>query len=346
MRTVAVVTATALLAAPAAFGHHSDAALDMKTVVTVEGTVREFSWRNPHAYFVVDARNEAGVPVQWTVQLPSTITMARQGWTRESLAPGDEVTVGLHPARDGRSYGLFQSIERNGEMISSFDRRSGELRFENAAVTEHATSIEGRWMADNEKLAGYPGGLDNITRSLLELTPEAQAALDAYDENSAEDPLLECIGRPTPALILYTNLYPLEIERNEAAQTITIRSQFFDEERIVYMDGRSHPGPNERTLEGHSIGHWDGDALVVDTTNFSAHRSPYQNGIPSGPRKHVIERYQLLPGNTRMSVEFTLEDPDYIVTPLMHRRELIYSPRVQMSPFDCDLESARRFLPR
>lgn len=345
MKSILIVAAGVLLAATA-HGHHSDAALDMKRVVTVEGTVREFSWRNPHAYFVVATSGAGGEAGEWTVQLPSTITMARQGWTRDSLRPGDRVSVDLHPARDGRAYGLFKSLAKDGQLISDFSRQSGELRFENTVSAQRATSIEGRWMADNEQLAGYPGGLDNITRSLLKLTPNGQAALEAYDENSAEDPLLECIGRPTPAMILYTNLYPIEIERDDAAETIKIRSQFFDEERTVYMDGRGHPDPSVRTLEGHSIGHWEGAALVVDTTNFADHRSPYQNGIPSGARKHVVERYELLPGGRRMAVEFMLEDPEYIAEPMTHRRELIYSPGAKMARFDCDLESARRFLPQ
>jgi Family of unknown function (DUF6152) len=345
VKLMATVAAALVLAMPA-FGHHSDAALDMKTVTTFAGTVTEFSWRNPHAYFTVDARDERGRTVEWTVQMPSTITMARRGWTRDSLAVGDQVTVGVYPARDGRPYGLLQSIEKPGGIVSSFDRTSGELRFASTAATATTSTIEGRWMADTAKLAGYPGGLDNITRTLLKLTPKGQAALEAYDDNSTENPLVDCTVRPTPAMILYTNLYPIEIEFNEAEQTISIRGQFFDEERTVYMDGRGHPDASVRFTEGHSIGRWEGDVLVVDTANFADHRSPYQNGIPSGGRKHVVERYRLLEGGTRMAVEFMLEDPEYIAEPMTHSRELIYSPQVEMTPFNCDLESTRRFLPQ
>jgi hypothetical protein len=58
-----------------------------------------------------------------------------------------------------------------------------------------------------------------------------------------------------------------------------------------------------------------------------------------------VERYQLLEGGTRLMVEFMLEDPEYIAEPMSHRRELIYSPQIEMLPFDCDPESTRRFLP-
>ena len=101
---------------------------------------------------------------------------------------------------------------------------------------------------------------------------------------------------------------------------------------------------SERFAGGHSIGWWDEDALVVDTANFTDHRSPYQMGVPSGAQKHVVERYRLNEEGTRMIVEFTLEDPEYIAEPLTHSRELIYSPQVELSSYDCDPEAARRFM--
>ncbi len=112
------------------------------------------------------------------------------------------------------------------------------------------------------------------------------------------------------------------------------------------MDGRGHPATGERFHEGHSIGRWEAETLVVDTANFADHRSPYQNGIPSGAQKHVIERYRLLEDGTRLIVEFVLEDPEYIAEPMTHARELIYSPQMKMVRFDCDPEVTKRFLPR
>jgi hypothetical protein len=112
------------------------------------------------------------------------------------------------------------------------------------------------------------------------------------------------------------------------------------------MDGRAHPAADERTHEGNSIGWWEGDVLVVDTANFADDRSPYQNGIPSGARKHVVERYRLGEGGMRMTLEFMLEDPEYIVESMTHTRDLIYSPHLEMTPFNCDLEATRRFVPQ
>jgi len=216
---------------------------------------------------------------------------------------------------------------------------------ESQPAEPRATSIAGRWIVDEASLVDYPDGFDELTRRDLKLTPKGAAALAEYDDNSFDNPLLSCVGRPTPGPIIYTDIYPMEIAIDAAAQTITLRSQFFDNERTVYMDGRPHPAATERFHEGHSIGRWEGDVLVVDTRNFTDHRSPYQNGIPAGAQKHVVERYELVDDGTRLAVEFELEDPEYFTGSLVHRRKLRYVPNMDMTPFDCDIESTRRFLP-
>ena len=81
-----------------AFGHHSDAALDMRSVVTFEGTVTEYSLRNPHTYFTVETTNVDGERIEWSVQMASALTVSRRGWTRDTLLVGDQVRVGVHPA--------------------------------------------------------------------------------------------------------------------------------------------------------------------------------------------------------------------------------------------------------
>jgi len=340
MKYLNILLAAYVFVAPAV-AHHSDAALDLNTVVTLQGEVSEYSLRNPHAYFSVVAPDAQGRAVEWTVQLASRLTLARLGWTPESLALGEEVTVSLNPARDGKPYGLFGAIEKaDGSSLPNVGE-SRSARNAPAAVVR-ATSIEGTWTIDRASLGDdYPDGLDQLMRRDLVLTDAGRAAEAEF--RVEDDPLLRCIGRPTPGDIVYTDLYPLQIAIN-GDDTITIRSQFFDEERTVYMDGRAHPPVDERFHEGHSIGRWEGETLVVDTANFADHRSPYQNGVPSGARKHVVQRYRLSDGGTRLAVEFTLEDPEFIAQPMTHQRKLIFAPQADMSPFDCDLESTRRYL--
>ncbi len=114
-----------MLAGPA-LGHHSDAALDLNTVATIDGTVTEYTLRNPHSYFVVETRNEAGETASWDVQMGSALSMSRRGWTAATLSLGDHVVAGVHPARDGRPYGLLTSLEK-GSVAISYERVGGEF---------------------------------------------------------------------------------------------------------------------------------------------------------------------------------------------------------------------------
>ena len=65
-------------------------------------------------------------------------------------------------------------------------------------------------------------------------------------------------------------------------------TKLYDDVRIVRMNAQHEPDEVRRWF-GDPIGWWDGDTLVVDTTNFTDHRSPYQIGVPSGAQKHVVE---------------------------------------------------------
>ena len=136
-------------------------------------------------------------------------------------------------------------------------------------------------------------------------------------------------------------MYVSEVELGE--DTAILRSEYFDTERTVYMDGRQHPPLDQRTLNGHSIGWWEGDVLVVDTTNFTDHRSPYQNGLPSGSQKHVIERYRLNEDGNGATVEVFLEDPEYLSEPFEGSVAWEYTPDAEMFRYNCRPEVSRQF---
>ena len=77
MKQQLLIGAVMLALGGAVHGHHSDAALDIETVLTVEGTVTEWSLRNPHSYFAVETTNDAGETVSWEVQMGSIPSLIR-----------------------------------------------------------------------------------------------------------------------------------------------------------------------------------------------------------------------------------------------------------------------------
>jgi hypothetical protein len=77
----------------AAWAHHSQSEFDFKSVVEVEGNVTNLDWRSPHARLYVDVVDGHGKVANWNFEMPSPMTLMRRGWKRNSLKPGDHVTV-------------------------------------------------------------------------------------------------------------------------------------------------------------------------------------------------------------------------------------------------------------
>ena len=105
MKTVCTALASAgllaLAAAPVAAHHSFAAEYDAAKPVTLKGTVTRIEWTNPHARFYVDVKDPDGTVVNWNLELASPNVLVRQGWTRQSLKIGDEISVTGSMAKDG-----------------------------------------------------------------------------------------------------------------------------------------------------------------------------------------------------------------------------------------------------
>ena len=127
---VVLATIGSLAAAGGALAHHSFAAIyDTEQSVTVTGVVTNVDWLNPHAHFFVDVENENGDVENWDFELASPNGLMRLGWRRDSLQPGDEVTVVGIPARDGSTRANTRSVTlSDGTRMFSGDGQQGGLR--------------------------------------------------------------------------------------------------------------------------------------------------------------------------------------------------------------------------
>jgi hypothetical protein len=118
------VAGTAFLAAPA-FAHHSFAMFDATKTVTLKGTVKEFEWTNPHSWLRVMVMDDTGTPRQWALEMGSPGQQSRVGWKADSVKPGDQVTVEMHPLKDGSRGGQFLSVELpNGQHLGNGGRKN------------------------------------------------------------------------------------------------------------------------------------------------------------------------------------------------------------------------------
>jgi Family of unknown function (DUF6152) len=101
--------AVAMSAIPA-FAHHSFAMFDAEKALTLEGTVKEFQWTNPHSWIVLMVNNTQGQPEQWAIELGAPAGLARQGWIPKTLTPGMKVKTVVHPLRDGTNGGQYMAV--------------------------------------------------------------------------------------------------------------------------------------------------------------------------------------------------------------------------------------------
>jgi hypothetical protein len=96
-----------LAAGATATAHHSFAPFDLTMEKTITGTVSKFEWTNPHSWIWVDVPNEKGGVDSWAVEGMSPNYLARRGWTKTTLKPGDKVTIAVRPLRSGENGGMF-----------------------------------------------------------------------------------------------------------------------------------------------------------------------------------------------------------------------------------------------
>lgn len=110
IKTIGLAGLAAGLFAVPALAHHSFAMFDAETTLVLEGTVVEFQWTNPHSWLQVEVTDDAGETVEWSLEMGSPGGLARSGWRPRTVVPGNEVTVSVHPLRDGEPGGQILTV--------------------------------------------------------------------------------------------------------------------------------------------------------------------------------------------------------------------------------------------
>jgi len=103
---VCLLSAAALLLAAPASAHHSAAMFDASKLVVLRGTVISFSYLNPHSWISVQGAPEGSTEAKrWDVEATSPSALSRIGVEKETLKPGEKITIAIRPLRDGRAAG-------------------------------------------------------------------------------------------------------------------------------------------------------------------------------------------------------------------------------------------------
>jgi hypothetical protein len=116
-RIPVVLGAFGVLLGSSAQAHHAFVMFDLGREVTLDGTVKEFQWTNPHTWMLLVVKDAAGREVEWSIEGSSPSNLARFGWTRRSLKAGDHVLAVVHPRRDGAAGGSLVKVTANGQVV-------------------------------------------------------------------------------------------------------------------------------------------------------------------------------------------------------------------------------------
>jgi Family of unknown function (DUF6152) len=85
----------------------------------LKGTVTQWFWANPHCVLQLDVTDDSGQVVHWGTETENPSTMIRQGWTKESLKPGDQVSITVLPVKNGKPIGrIFEVVLPNGQRLA------------------------------------------------------------------------------------------------------------------------------------------------------------------------------------------------------------------------------------
>ena len=120
--------AFAMCAIPA-FAHHSFAMFDASKTMTLQGTVKEFHWTNPHSWIFLMVQNPGGPPTEWPIELGAPGGLIRQGWVPKTLTAGMNVKVVIRPLKDGKPGGQFLSVTLpDGTLLGDPSTAGGDNR--------------------------------------------------------------------------------------------------------------------------------------------------------------------------------------------------------------------------
>jgi Family of unknown function (DUF6152) len=313
-----------------AAAHHSPAAFDTSTEVTLEGTVTEFSWKNPHVYLTIETVGADGNPIMQRIEGGPASSVITMGGSPTVLSIGEPVLVRANPNRRGPGHTAL------GLTVTKADGSAFALRFgQLAAPTPESTTVGlgGQWL---------PAAADFAVLAASRLSwPFTEAGRTAADDVATiRATSADCKPFGTPAVMITPTLNSIDL----GTDRIVIDNDATGTPRIVHLDVARPPPGIEPTHEGYSVGRWEQSTLVIETTAFAPDPAGLGFALPSGAGKRVVERLTLSDDSRHLLYEATVEDPEYLREPVQLQSTWSYRPDLEPAGLECDAASAAEFL--
>ena len=328
MKTTKIFAAVLLMIAAGAHAHHATGpAYDRSQIVEMEGEVTEVLWRNPHIGFTVTGVDANGDPRTLEIETNSVSIVSRFGLTPDLVSPGTQVTVAGNPGRVSEdALWLTNMLLPSGDEILFGSRYTP--RWSDRTIGE---DIRGAVTADIENRGIFRvwTSAGSLWNSSYPLTPSAQAAQAGYDPIT-DDPTRNCAPKGMPYIM--EQPYPMMFV--DEGDVIVMRLEEYDTVRRFHMSPAAVDDAAEPNLLGHSVGRWDGDTLVVETTaiNYGFFNNA---GIRQSPAVETEERFTLNEDGSMLDYELTVTDPATFTEPAVQGKSWVWRPGEEVRPYDC-----------
>jgi hypothetical protein len=238
-------------------------------------------------------------------------------WTRQNVLVAAGQTVRLDISLVDYQFGtLGDGREFRIDQLSPHPTPSGRA----PRMPNGKPDLSGVWYAQRPVDPGKPEPL-----------PWAQALLKERAENNGKDaPGAHCMPR---GITNAGALFPYRLVQT-ANMLILLFEDDIPSHRQVFLDGRSHPKDMNPLWMGHSVGHWEGDTLVVDTVGFDDRSWLTAQGHPHTERMHVIERFHRRDLG-HLEIEFTIDDPGAYAAPWIIKRVSDLDTKDEVGEYVC-----------
>ena len=317
------------------FSHHSVAGtFDTNQIIEVEGKITSLLWRNPHVRFSMTVTDANGEAMEWEMEMTSLTTLRRRGVSGQFLNVGDVIRVAGNPASDGSKQLYLRNLMlADGEEIVMTD---GGPRWSDRVLGIIGPGFGTEGDRSRPNLGIYriwstplEGGIDNLLwHRRYPLTSVAEARLAAFNPMT-DAPTLNCAPKGMPTIMAQP--YPMEIFERDG--NVVLLQEEYDTVRTIYLNGSEPDWVDARPL-GYTVGRWEGETLVAETTGISW-RHFDTRGIPLTDGVSVIETFTLQDSGARLDYTITVSDPLTFTEPVMLSKSWVWLPDMTIERFDC-----------
>ncbi|MGI9259546.1 MAG: DUF6152 family protein [Gammaproteobacteria bacterium] len=316
-----------------ALGHHSNAEYDSTVVRELEGEVASVSWRNPHVELTLRIENADGTESVWDLEAQDINSLSRRGLDGSLINVGDIIRVAGHAStRRENNMSITNVLLPGGTEISI--RGNPQPRWSTENIGFVRTSVEEALAAAGEGegifrvwMSAAPGGFS----AELPLTSAARAAQADWDP--ANDPTMQCIPSGMPAAMRLSPPHPIDL--TDQGDTIMLRVELFDIVRTIHMSAETEVADQGATPLGFSEGHWEGDSLVVRTTDVNWPYFDHLGSIPQSDAVEMTERFTVSDDGNQLVYDLMVIDPATFSQPVSGRWVMNWRPDLVVEPYEC-----------